>query len=50
MSGWFRVIGAGTFAYAFQGIPETPHGSVWLFLLYQRVVFFGFTAPREDFQ
>jgi hypothetical protein len=31
------------------GIPDAPHCSVWLFLVYERVAFIGFTGRREDF-
>jgi hypothetical protein len=47
-SGRVRVLGDGLFTYALQGLPDAPHCSVWLFLVYARVAFIGFTARRQD--
>jgi hypothetical protein len=48
-SGRIRTIGDGVFTYSLQGVRGTPHCSVWLFLLYKRIAFIGFTVRREDF-
>jgi hypothetical protein len=48
MTGWRRVVARDVFAYVFQGIPGAPHCSVWVMLVYKRVLFLGFTLRRDD--
>lgn len=48
LSGRLHLIGDRVFVYAFQQISRSPHVTVWVFQLYSRVGFIGFTFRREE--
>jgi hypothetical protein len=48
VSGRIRVLGDMVFVYAFQTLADAEHCTLWVLLVYDRVVFVGFTGPRDQ--
>ena len=47
LGGIVRILGERVFVYAVHRFSEVPHATAWVFVVYNRVVFFGFTAPNQ---